>query len=571
MDSTSVTIGPRFVKQNAAGLRPFQSETLRAVKDCLHKLIFVEAPVGAGKSFVFKLIAEEPAFQNIPVILTYPTKILLDTQVESLKKHFNNSAVWPDDSDIFPIDSKNAINILKYSTDSLVQYIKESPERFEAFKNKGELLRSGLFALTYGKRQLFVTTPDVLWLIYSMKYRGAKILQAQLNSALVFFDEFHTYANLYNFYGLLDNLLFKSKVNKIVLLSATPYLKQEAWSEFEKKVNQKQIPVRHVDFGKSEADNDGAVFNFPLHLNLRNFKYTDRHLLLKNISEILDCIQTPAAIIFDSIFRLKHLKKEIEKAHSGFVFREWSGMQKDTDIPDLIERQAKVIVLGTSAIEVGVNMKFRSLITESSTWASAIQRIGRVGRIPYLPDGGIMANAGHVYLFINSRDTMLSLKNAQELSRNEFESILQDTLRDSVGGMSGGELFRGDSYQFIIIDSYLERPLIYSQTLFSMYEIDESRIMEFYGTESEKIDIIKRTGVTDKGVIEEIILRDRLVPIWGIIKSDGLRQTYDRITDTHKSGDPEEVTIFTESNPAGFRFRRSGLKSSNTYPEDSLW
>lgn len=41
-------INPRYVKEEN-GLRPFQKETLEAIKNCDVKLIFVEAPVGSGK------------------------------------------------------------------------------------------------------------------------------------------------------------------------------------------------------------------------------------------------------------------------------------------------------------------------------------------------------------------------------------------------------------------------------------------------------------------------------------------------------------------------------------------
>jgi len=43
-----IKINPRYVKEEN-GLRPFQMETLEAIKNSSAKLIFVEAPVGSGK------------------------------------------------------------------------------------------------------------------------------------------------------------------------------------------------------------------------------------------------------------------------------------------------------------------------------------------------------------------------------------------------------------------------------------------------------------------------------------------------------------------------------------------
>jgi hypothetical protein len=42
----SLIIGPRYVKQDTSGLRPFQREALEAIKNSDARLIFVEAPVG---------------------------------------------------------------------------------------------------------------------------------------------------------------------------------------------------------------------------------------------------------------------------------------------------------------------------------------------------------------------------------------------------------------------------------------------------------------------------------------------------------------------------------------------
>jgi CRISPR-associated helicase Cas3 len=571
MTNINLKIGPRFVKQDKERLRPFQFETLQAIRDLSVKIIKVEAPVGAGKSHIIRELIESPICEQKPVILTYPTKILMDAQIQAIKKDFAEKlplAVWPDDREKFPME--NGINIFKYSSDSLLAYFSENIEAFELFKTKGELMKSGLFSLEYGKQKLFVTTADVLWLIYSMKYKGASFLQAQLNSAIVFFDEFHTYANLYNFYSLLDNLIFKSKVDKVILLSATPFIKKDHWSEIEDEMTKAQMLIVSVDFKDSLGTSDDKIFNYPLELNLLNFKYTDIGLSLKHLSEILEKIHAPAAIIFDSIFRLKHLRPEIEQKFMGkFMFREWSGMHKDEDVPLLVKNQENVVILGTSAIEVGIDMKLRSMITEASDWASAIQRIGRVGRMSYLSDKDISKNVGFVYLFVNSRDTSNRFGKETQLSRDSFESILQDALPDPGREMIGGELFRGESYNFILVDKYIGKPVVYSEAIFSMYELIESQCRNFWGADEEKAEILRDVGIQDKNLINEVILRDKLFPIWGVIVSEGLRDTYVRILEVRKEKKPEGITVYTESNPAGFHFYRE--KAMSTYLEQSPW
>jgi hypothetical protein len=159
---------------------------------------------------------------------------------------------------------------------------------------------------------------------------------------------------------------------------------------------------------------------------------------------------------------------------------------------------------------------------------------------------------------------------ADTFSRYDFERVLQDTLPDPHAQMIGGELFRGDTYSFILIDRYIEKPVVYSQAIFSMYEVNESQIRNFLGSESDKRNILKNAGIEDEGLIDELILRDKLVPIWGVIVSDGLRNGYDRILNIEKGEDPECVAIYTQSNPAGFHFYRE-IRARGRYPEEDLW
>lgn len=571
-ETVSLEIGPRFVKQEGE-TRPFQKKTIDAIKHSHVKLIFVEAPVGAGKSHIIRRVTRDDDLSSRPIVLTYPTKILMDTQIDALKRRTAKIAVWPDDEDIFPLEGNDSLNILKYSTDSLAKYLLKYPDAWDDFQTRGNLLKHGLFDLKWGSHQAFVTTPDVLWLIYSMKYRGARHIQAQLKSAIVFFDEFHAYANLYNFYRLLENLIVKSKVDKVVLLSATPFVRKQPWAEFATRLQDSKIPTANIDFNDSESGSEGAIFNYPLVLELRNFKYADRGLTLKNISATLEELQPPAAVIFDSMFRLKHLKGEFmrfDQENGGrFKIREWSGMTKDSDVGELVRDQANVIVLGTSAIEVGIDMRFRSLITESSNWASAIQRIGRVGRMRYQSHKDIYANKGYVNLFVNSRDTYNRLKTIVSVSRGSFEKTLQETLPDPAEAMVGGELFRGESHSFILIDRYLPKPVVYSEAIFSMYDVDESRCKNFWGDEQEKTEILREAGIRNKGLTKELILRDRLFPIWGIVSSEGLLNRYVKVLKVEQGEKPKSITVYTETNPAGFCFYKEKIQSS--YPEESLW
>lgn len=93
-----ISIMPRTVKEQN-GLRPFQKSTLDALNSEV-RMLLVEAPVGAGKSYIIRRIVEDEHLSGRPVVLTYPTKILMSAQINALKKELKNVKHWPDESEI---------------------------------------------------------------------------------------------------------------------------------------------------------------------------------------------------------------------------------------------------------------------------------------------------------------------------------------------------------------------------------------------------------------------------------------------------------------------------------------
>jgi len=65
----NLKIGPRFVRQDRDGFRPFQKQTLEALRSAA-RLILVEAPVGAGKSYIIRRIVEDEHLSGRPIVLT---------------------------------------------------------------------------------------------------------------------------------------------------------------------------------------------------------------------------------------------------------------------------------------------------------------------------------------------------------------------------------------------------------------------------------------------------------------------------------------------------------------------
>jgi len=497
--SIKLQVEPRFVKEEVVDgqrIRPFQKGTLDAIKNSDAKIILVEAPVGSGKSYIIRNLIMDEYFNKKAIVLTYPTKILMDAQVGAMKKDLSESmevAVWPEDEFV-----KNGINIFNYSSSSLVRYLQESGISVENL-DKSELLKNIFVQLSFhSPREAIVTSPDVLWLLVDRRvYRGSKRLQLFLKNAFVFFDEFHLYSNLSNFPKLVDDLL-ETIASKVILLSATPYHSKE----LEEVIN--KYGCKEISFSKSVAKSEdgGKIFNYQLDVEIHQFRYTRKEETLRKLSELIPEIEKPAAVIFDSVFRLQHLKREIEKMFGNqYKFFEWSGMEKSRTF----ELDDKTVILGTSAIEVGIDMQFKSLITEVSYWTSAIQRIGRVGR----------KSKGKAILFTN-RDFVPYVEDIA-FSRDSFENeIVKKALRDPIGKLVSGEMFRGDGYNFVLKDSETQRVIIYSESLFAMYDIENCergwRTLDM----EEKRDVLKEFEI-GKEEIEKILLYDRILPLWGAV------------------------------------------------------
>jgi len=498
-------VDPRFVKEEN-GFRPFQTETLDAIKNSDAKIILVEAPVGSGKSYIIRNLIIDEYFNRKAIVLTYPTKILMDAQVRAMEKELREGievAVWPEDEFV-----KNGVNIFNYSSSSLVRYLQESGINVENL-DKSDLLKNVFLRLSFhSPKEAIITSPDVLWLLVDREvYQGSRRLQLFLKNAFVFFDEFHLYSNLVNFPKLVDDLL-EMMASKVILLSATPYRSKE----LEEVIN--KYGCKEINFSKSVAksDDDGQMFNYPLDVEIYQFRYTRKDETLKKLSELIPQIEKPAAVIFDSVFRLQHLKREIEKMFGAqFTFLEWSGMEKSKSF----KLDEETIVLGTSAIEVGIDMQFKSLITEASYWTSAIQRIGRIGR----------KSKGKAIIFTD-RD-FVPYVNDKIISRDLFEKeIIKKALSDPIGVLVSGEMFRGDSYNFVLKDNVTKKVIIYSESLFAMFDIedceDEWRIKDL----DEKREVLEDWKI-DNEEIERILIHDRILPFWGAVTGTLRDEYYD--------------------------------------------
>ncbi len=530
MDSVNLKVYPRYVKEKG-GFRPFQKQGIEAIKDSSSKIITLEAPVGSGKSYIIRNLASDDFFKDKPIILTYPTKILMEAQIASMRNELSNVALWPDEE--FRSDG---INILNYSSSAIIRYVKRNnidPQNVL----KSDLLDS-IFsrAALFSKKRVIVTSPDVLHILINLQRYGShsksRKIANTIQGSYVFFDEFHTYSSLKHFPELIDNLL-KTIAQKIVLLSATPFESENV------KAVKSAYASKSIDFASSVGtEKEGKMFNYPLSVRIDTFKYTDINQVLERLLAIIPEIEKPAAIIFDSIFRLQHVKRRLREEFSkDFDLVEWHGMTKTKGL----RLNNKTIVLGTSSIEVGIDMDFKTLVTESAYWTSAIQRIGRVGR----------KSPGNVILFTKSTDLTNNLKGITDIARSEFEVIIRNSLKNPADEWVGGIMFRGDSYNFVVKDKDTKEVCIYDESIFSMFDIDPAYDQEWkVRLKTEKEELLRDIGISEEK-IKEFILHDSLFPFWGVLNCR-LKDRYDRIEVNYPNEDNDKTLTIISNNTYTF-------------------
>lgn len=517
----------RTVKEHS-GFRPFQRSVLDLLRDSKTKLIVVEAPVGSGKSYILRKVVEDEKLSQQPIILTYPTTILMTAQIASLKQHINNIRHWPDEP-----ETSADITLFEYSSDALIRYLKKHPEI--TYCDKSEIIYQILASHQFlSRRNVIVTTPDVLHLLKEGWYRGSQRIKAMLNSSVIFLDEFHLYANLENFYSLL-RWLSSSIGKKVVFLSATPIIREDLNSLL------KEYPSEIVSFDTSVGNNEDVVFNYPLELYIEETNYTRFDVSIKLLKSLIPLLPKPLAIIFDSVFRLRHLKPTLEKMFATeFHILEYTGMKKD-----VVKFSDKTVILGTASIEVGVEMPVKSLITEAAYWTSAVQRLGRVGRTE--PGKAVLLTKKRFAPYIGGRI---------ELSRVALEQeILRRVLKENMGAMVSGEMFRGDSYPFIVIDSRYNFVFPYTEAAFAMFEIEDDFVPNWQSLNyNQKKEILRNDYRLQYNEVEQILIRDRIFPFWGVIKGE-LKNEYDNV---YAKLTNNELTISVGESGRRYYFERGG-------------
>jgi CRISPR-associated helicase Cas3 len=325
-------------------LFPFQYQLLQSQSPTL-----VEVPCGFGKTFAALIPSLIESRKK--TFFVFPSNALVEAQYKSVKTRL---AEWGYEKCV----------PLKLTGDDLLQHMTELN-----YKNKGEALYD---LLTREIENVVFTNIDIMFNILSQRYGKRREIVSNLKSSRVIFDEFHFYKNIT---AVLLGAMFEKLVGlftkEICFLSATPSAKILELVNDICPVKTMLSLRERLSF--SPSDIKQVMFPTQLEISpvLNAHDATERALAF--VSENFD--KKPLGmVILDSIRDAIIFARRLREKGFPNVFL-YTGLKKEK-----FEDVENGIIVGTSAIEVGIDKKIDYLFFEANNTTSFLQRFGRVGR-----------------------------------------------------------------------------------------------------------------------------------------------------------------------------------------------
>ncbi len=385
----------------------------------------VTTKTGSGKTVAaaFPIVVYEES-----AVFLYPTNALVEDQEKSIANmltemnypYYSYKAETDFDRNLY---EQARFILLKIDATNLEHF-----RRLMHKPSKGKALKD-LFSQP--KPILLLTNPDTLFYILTFFYAHSGELLGYLqkfNSVVL--DEFHLYAGieLAHILFMLEYFKFLGIFHRTVLLSATP----------DKEVKQLlDVLINPVEI-TSDTKTGFPVINwrtstheikFVYDMEMGNVVEQAISIVKKMLPELHNMVPTvnevPLVVIFNSVIDaiyfedllIKDLNISVDQigSYRGLVGKEARTVKN------------KLIVVGTSAIEVGIDFDCRYLIFEASDRASFLQRIGRIGR--HRPGSAFL-----VYGREHGQEVDAFSELPESVERDSFEKVIEQIFegRDSL-------------------------------------------------------------------------------------------------------------------------------------------
>jgi len=344
-----------------------------------HTTILLAVGTGTGKTRAAMLPVLK---RNESALTVYPTNELLRDQVRAVAQFAHeegcHAPVWVPEAEMAG-DQATQYSAAHHVLVPIDRVLLDRWRQLWRCRSRGETLRR---LLNPDKPKIVFTNPDILFLILGLRYH-AEPFEALLRYQTLIVDEFHLYGGVELAHALVMVTLARGfgTFSRLVLLSATPY------SEVECLLRKALAPTI---IGATAQQ--GEVFRTAVHrveLTPHLIGGTDPvEALLSQIislkvtlerlrSENPDERYLPAVVIVNSVVNAIRLEDRL--VESGFE-RESLAIIRGLSHRGIRQTKRKLLALGTSAIEVGVDFHCDYLLFEAFDDASFLQRFGRVGR-----------------------------------------------------------------------------------------------------------------------------------------------------------------------------------------------
>jgi len=396
-------------------LHKHQVETWQAFHDPEVDVIFNVAMTGDGKSVAGYL----PAFKDGKhVIAMYPTNELIRDQLQALPSYEQRLNIR--------LPKHQSMYSAKISE---LMRIHDTAHRLEEVRS---LIRHN---------PILLTNPDLVHLIISHQYGwGAK--RKELPSELdgqydyLLFDEFHVFdipqiISVTNMLGYLAAVHQRNpkQHKKFVFLSATPggllntLLPRGGLRVRPVQGSYSSTPQQNyrciLQPCKLELDEVSPEQSIELWVATHLDEIRDFFIEHKKSEDVKDA---KGAILVNSVAAAKRLvvflKEHLEKPY-GITIGENTGL---TSPQKRLASFDKMILVGTSTVDIGIDFSINFLIFESYSAGSFIQRFGRLGRHAGYP---IYRAYGLVPRFVLERFA-LHLADTAEIERQSFNNLVYD-------------------------------------------------------------------------------------------------------------------------------------------------
>ena len=235
------------------------------------------------------------------------------------------------------------------------------------------------------KPKLVLTNPDILFLIFGLRYHAEPLAQLPGYDALII-DEFHLYSGVELAHALYMVHLGRSlgAFRKVVLMSATP--PPEVAEALHNVLGQPLVVDANTTCNHAVVAEREAVREVEITARLASSDVVETavgvvHELAEDVrrrrSENTAADYVPAVVVVDSVVNAIRLEDRL--VEEGWC-RQDLAIIRGLSARRVRETAGKLIAIGTSAIEVGIDFVCDYLIFEASEAASFMQRFGRVGR-----------------------------------------------------------------------------------------------------------------------------------------------------------------------------------------------